>query len=68
MIILLFREISKLAGKSISFAIVLSRMKEDLKVMLGDFLSPSGLPTREKSLRSKGLQVVVIRKYRERSR
>jgi len=59
-IIPLFREISRSAGKSISFAVVLSRMKEDLKVILGDFLGPSGLPTREKSLRSKGLQVVVI--------
>jgi len=68
MIIPFFREISRSVGKSVRFALVHSRTEEDLKVILGIFLSPSGLPTREKSLHSKGLQVVVIRKYCDVSR
>lgn len=54
--------------EGISFAVVLSRAEEDLKVVLGDFLGPSGLPTREKSLCGEGLEVVVICEYREESR
>jgi len=66
-IIPLFREIFRSTSQRISLAIILARVEEDFEVILGDFLSPSGLAAGEKSLCGKGLQVVVVSQDREGS-
>ena len=56
----LFREISRSSGKCVSFAVLSTKLENNLEVVLGKFLSQSNLLAREKGLGCECLQVVVV--------